>query len=204
MPRRSPEAMRSRLFVLAALAGAALTGGACGAASTTSPTAPLQLVTFDTVQVFAMSGVAPYYPSALSIFTRQVVPTVIFSDGSVAFDVAFDITAAGTVRVLPPRSVVLGPNLAPEQVGLLPQPLTTFDNLREAPLAGFTLDSAVTIPTGQTLLIQTHTVFCANAAVRAQNAKLVVDSVNMVARLIYFRLATNPNCGRRNLALGTN
>ena len=203
MLHRSVEAMRSRLPVLVALVGAALAGGACGAASTTAPTGALSLVTFDTVQVFAMSGVASYYPSALAIFTRQVVPTVIFSDGTVAFDVAFDITAAGSVRVLPPRSVVLGPNLAPEQVGLLPQPLVAWDDLREAPLTGFTLDSTVTILPGQTLVIQTHTVFCSSAALPTQNAKLIVDSVNVISRLIYFRLATNPNCGRRNLAVGT-
>lgn len=202
MPRRSTEVMRSRLPVLVALAGAALAGGACGASDTTAPRAALQLVTFDTVQVFAMSGVAAYYPSALSIFTRQVVPTVVFSDGTIAFDIAFDLTPAGAVRIVPPRSVVLGPNLAPEQVGLL-LPGVAFDAVREAPLTGFVLDSVVTIVPGQALLVQTHTVFCANSTLQTQNAKLVVDSVNVVSRLIFFRLATNPNCGRRNLALGT-
>ena len=202
MPRRSIEVMRSRLPVLLAFAGAALASGACGG-GITSPTGPRSLVTFDTVQVFAMSGAAPYYPTALSIFSRQVVPAVIFSDGSVAFDVAFDLTPTGSVRVLPPRSVVLGPNLAPEQVGLLAMPLIAFDDVREAPTTGFVLDSAVTIAPGKTLLIQTHTAFCSNAIAQTQNAKLVVDSTNVISRLIYFRLATNPNCGRRNLALGT-
>jgi hypothetical protein len=194
--------MRSRLLVLVALVGTALVGAACGAAGSAAPQT-FSNVTFDTVQVFAMSGIASYYPSALAIFTRQVVPTVIFSDGTVAFDIAFDLTPGGSVRILPPRSVVIGPNLAPEQVGLLPQPGVAFDAIQTAPLTGFTLDSTVTIPPGQPLLIQTNTVFCSSFVPPQQYAKLIVDSVNTVSRLIYFRLATNPNCGRRNLAVGS-
>ena len=187
-----------RPFVLLALVGAALAGGACGA---TQPKVNLTFVTADTGRLFALSGVQAYYPSGLNIPSRVVVVTDVFSDGSVAFDVAFDITPAGKVRVLPPRSVVLGPNVVPAQVSLFVSP-GTFDATTEAPVTGYVADSVQTVNPGQTVVAQLHPVECSASLLKTLHAKLVVDSVNVVSRMLFYRIVVNPNCGRRGLVPG--
>ena len=177
---------------------AALAGGACG---TTEPKVNLTAVTVDTGRLFALSGTDPIFPTAINIPARVVVLTTVLSDGTVPFDLAFDLTPAGKVRVLPPRSVLLGPNVVPSIVGLFVS-TATFDATVEAPVGGFTYDSVQTVNPGQPFVVQMQPRDCAFSVLRTMHAKMVVDSVNLVSRLIYYRLALNPNCGRRGLVPG--
>ncbi|MBI2796423.1 MAG: hypothetical protein HYX65_06960 [Gemmatimonadetes bacterium] len=187
-----------RLTSLFALVAAALAGGACGA---TEPKVNLGLVTADTGRLFAMSGTDPIFPTAINIPSRVVVLATVFSDGSVPFDLAFDLTPAGAVRVLPARSVVLGPNVVPPVVGLF-VPTGTFDATTEAPVAGFTYDSVQVVSPGQPFVVQVRPVDCSYGVLTTMHAKMVVDSVNLVSRLIHYRIVLNPNCGRRGLVPG--
>ena len=195
-----PSVVPQRLRIASLLASlcAALVGGACGS---TEVKFPLSFVTADTGRLFALSGVASYLPSGLNIPARVVVAAQVFSDGSVPFDIAFDLTPAGKVLFLPPRAVVLGPNVVPPQIGLLVA-TGTFDATTEAPVAGFVLDSVKTVNPGQTVVVQLHPVTCSASVLTTMHAKLIVDSANVVSRLIYYRIVVNPNCGRRGLVPG--
>ena len=189
---------RLRLTSLVALVIAALTGGACGS---TEPMVNLTIVTVDTGRLFALSGTSPIYPTAINIPARVVVLTTVLNDGTVPFDLAFDLTPAGAIRLLPPRSVILGPNVVPPIVGLLVS-TASFDATTEAPVTGFVYDSVQTVNPLQPFVVQVRPNDCRFSVLQTMHAKMVVDSVNLVSRLIYYRIALNPNCGRRGLVPG--
>ena len=189
---------RLRRTSLLALVLAALAGGAC---ATTEPQVNLTFVLADTGRVFALSGTDPIFPTAINIPSRVVVIATVLSDGTVPFDVAFDLTPAGKVLVLPARSVVLGPNVVPPSIGLF-LPGGTFDAATEAPSVGFVLDSVKTVSPGEPFVLQLRPLECSFSILQTMHAKMVVDSVNLTSRLLYYRLVLNPNCGRRGLVPG--
>ncbi len=185
-----------------ALVGAlavALWAGAC-TSPTANQTGALLRATEDTGQLFALTGSAAYLPSGLNLTTRNVVVVVVFDDGSVAFDVAFDILPSGQIRVMPPRTVAIGPNVLPKSLDLLPSASgTTWSALTEAPAAGYIRDTAQVINVGQPIVMQVRPSFCSLQVLNVLSAKFVVDSVNTTSRKIFYRLLANPNCGRRGL-----
>lgn len=198
-----PKLRHFRGFVRpAALAGAlaaALWAGAC-TNTTGNQTGPLTLAIEDTGQLFALTGSAAYLPSGINLTTRNVVVVTVFDDGSVAFDVAFDILPNGQVRVMPPRTVAIGPNVLPRSLDLYtPVAGTAWSAVTVAPQTGYIRDTAQVISVGQPIVMQVHPTLCSLQVLNALSAKFVVDSINATSRKIFFRLLANPNCGQRGL-----
>ena len=188
---------RARSLAFAIAAAAALVAGAC-TSPTGNRTGPLTRVVEDTGQLFALSGSQPYYPSGINLTTRNVTVVTVFDDGSVAFDVAFDLLPNGQIKVMPPRTVAIGPNVLPPSLDLL-KSTGTWSSLTEAPPTGYIRDTVQVINVGQPIIMQVRPSFCSLQVLNALSAKFVVDSANATTRKIFFRLVANPNCGRRGL-----
>lgn len=154
----------------------------------------------DTLTAFAMTGTSPAFPSAFSAGTGGVVRI----EPDIAFDVAFDINADGSVRIIPARlisqtKVVFGQPSATHQVALQ-TPEGQFESVTIAPAGGYTVDSLVTIDPGETVVLRVESANCFLSPILF--AKFVVDSVNTNTRQIFFRTVRNPNCGFRSFEPG--
>jgi hypothetical protein len=188
--------MKARLVLLATICVAAVLN-ACG-----DPTnIKAQLPTFvDSLSLWALSGTPPTYPSGISIPGRQVTRV----DASASFDVALDINASGEPVIYPARLVVSTPG-GGRPIGLQKVP-GLFEDVTAAPTTGFETDSALVLGLGQTVVVQTpHNgsgELCQFAISPNLYAKITVDSVNLASRVLYFRMASDPNCGFRSFADG--
>ena len=194
--RHLPLAAR-RLATPVAIGVAAAIAAAC-ANNATRNTGPLRLSVEDTGQLFAISGVPGYYPAGINLTSRNVVVVTVFADGTVPFDVAFDLTPSGQVKVMPPRTVALGPNVVPISLNIF-KPGKPWAQVTEAPLAGYTPDTIQVVGANEPVVLEYRSLSCSFSILSSQYAKFVVDSVNVPGRRIYFRLLVNPNCGRRSL-----
>jgi len=188
--------MKLRLALLATMS--VVVGlNACG--NPTSLKASL-ITSVDSLQVFALSGTPPSYPSGVSILARQPVRV----DGNAGFDVAFDIDQSGNAIVYPVKLVVSVPG-GSRPVGM--QKLAAgFDQVAAAPKTGYESDSALTIVPGETVVIQSQHNFSGDLCQFALNpnifAKFAVDSVDLASRTLFLRLGLDPNCGFRSFAAG--
>jgi hypothetical protein len=188
--------MKARLVLVATICVAAVLN-ACG-----DPTnIKAQLPTFvDTLSVWALSGSPPSYPSGVSIPGRQIVNV----SAAASFDVALDINAAGQPVIYPVRLVVSTPG-GGRPVGLQKVP-GTFETVTAAPRTGYETDSALVVAPGETVVVEApHNAaqeVCQFAISPNLYAKIAIDSVNLASRILYFRLATDPNCGFRSFANG--
>src|SRR5450759_5929263 len=139
--------MKARLTLLATIS-VAVGLNACGNPTSIQASLP---TTVDSLSLFALSGTPPTYPSALAILSRQIVRV----DGFAAFDVAFDINAAGNAVISPVKLVVIAPG-GSRPVGLLKVP-GTFDTALEAPKSGYESDSSLVMALGDVVMVQsTH------------------------------------------------
>ena len=193
--RRPLQAPIRRLAVPLAICAAALIA-ACDSA--TRANQALTRAVEDTGSLFAISGVPPYYPGGLNLTSRNVTVVTVFGDGSVPFDVAFDITPLGKVAVMPPRTVALGPNVVPLSLNIF-KPGQAWSLVTEAPAAGYTLDTIQVVGPLEPVVFELKPAYCSLQLQSSLYAKFVVDSVNVASRRIYYRLLVNPNCGRRGL-----
>ena len=188
--------MKLRLALLATMS--VVVGlNACG--DPTSLKAAL-ITSVDSLQVFALSGTPPSYPSGVSILARQPVRV----DGNANFDVAFDIDQNGNAIVYPVKLVVSVPG-GSRPVGV--QKLATeFDLVSAAPKTGYESDSALTMVPGETVVIQSQHNFSGDLCQFALNpnifAKVAVDSVDLASRTLFLRLGLDPNCGFRSFVAG--
>jgi len=146
--------------------------------------------------VYALSGTPPTVVTAISVrgaFVTRVGPDF-------GFDIAFDLTDTGTVKLLTARAIATQLVGTLNQVGLrtIGDP---FDQVLEAPPSGFVRDSTLVVPIGRTVLIDILDFNCQSEAILGLNirAKMVVDSIHVAERKIFFRLLTNPNCGFKSL-----
>jgi len=154
----------------------------------------------DSLQVFALSGTPPSYPSGVSLLARQPVRV----DGNANFDVAFDIDQSGNVIVYPVKLVVSVPGgtrpVAMQKLGV------EFTQVAAAPKTGYQSDSALTMVPGETVVIQSQHNFSGDLCQFALNpnifAKFAVDSVNLASRTLFLRLGLDPNCGFRSFVAG--
>ena len=122
------------------------------------------------------------------------------ADASFAFDVAFDLDAAGRPIVYPVRvlaSALAGPV---KRVGLQVVP-GSFDSVREVPETGYDTLSAKTINPGDVLAVEMFDLQTCLYSLGGQMlyAKLTVDSVNTTSRRLYARTVLDPNCGYRSV-----
>ncbi len=149
----------------------------------------------DTLTVYAISGTDLSFPTALNVGALAVVPvTGIFN-----YEIAFDINAAGEA-VLYPVALLAAAETGVRQVGL--QVVAgTFAELTSAPRAGYVYDQPLVATTGKVIAIEAGA-SCPYPYPQVIFAKLVVDSVNVQRRAIYFQAVTDPSCGFRSFLPG--
>jgi len=184
--------MKFAMPILAA--GIALSAAAC---SDPNENTNLLNVVADTLTVYALSGTAPSFPAGYYTATGAVTRV----DGSFNFDIAFDIDAANDVVVYPQRLVGVSA-LGAKPVGI--QRITVpFDSLGRAPASGYVFDSTFVVKPGQGLVLQVQSSSeCALSFSTLRYTKLVVDSLDVPRRAIFFHSVHNPNCGYRSLVPG--
>lgn len=183
------------LFV--AILGVVLAASAC-----TDPNrliAGVDTVT-DTLDVYALTGSPPAFPTALVTPTH----TVVRADAGLSFDVAFDIDGSGRALVYPFK-VVVDPAYADalgRRVGIRVMPVQ-FDSLLRAPTSGYNYDSVTVMPEGSVAVIQTFRYSeCTFDISKTIYSKIVIDDVDMAARRVTFRILVDPACGFRDLVPG--
>ena len=188
--------MNRLLSLVAACGGIVLLLNGCG-----DPLRPrAQLPVFlDTLTAFALTGTPLTAPSALHVPTLAVLPPRnVPGSLEVEFEVAFDIDDAGRVRLIPAPRI----GLSTRRIGFqdLPQ---SFQDVLEAPRTGYVRDTVWIATPGTVVTIEAEVSICGSFSLSPfMYNKLVVDSVRTDSRLIYFRSATDPNCGFRSFAEG--
>jgi hypothetical protein len=182
------------IITLAALV-AAISAVSCG--DLTGVPASLPTLT-DSGVVYAINGAPLGAPTALQISTGTLVP----ANSSFAFDVAFDIDSAGHVVFLPLKTIASG--LATTHSVGLQVSQTAFDNLISAPKTGYRADTALVGAANVTILAQTSDVTTCGLALSGSNlyAKIIVTSVDPVARSMNVMFTVDPNCGFVSFADG--
>jgi hypothetical protein len=191
----------TRFAVLAAVAGAAVIGAAVGCGPS-QPTATFSVV-FDTLAASAINGTPPEAPSALDLGSQALV----VPNGSLSFDVVFDIDGQGRPLVEPQcliattSGIECTPSGGSRRVGMQRSALP-FDSLQFAPTGGYFFDSAFVMVPGQPIIIASQAPACVVSANPSLYGKLVLDSVNVTRRTIHFRTTIDPNCGYRSFKTG--
>jgi hypothetical protein len=192
--------MQSRLSALLIAVAAVAWLGAC---EDRSPFAARFVNELAIRNVYAMNGTPPSLPSAVSLRGRQRVSEVVRIDPSWVFDVAFDMDSFGFVKVYSVKSVAS--ELAQvNRVGFAIDSVHSFDQITEAPTSGYVYDTSMVLGVGRTLLVDVFDQSCVGQSFIGYNirAKILVDSVTVANRGIYFRILTNPNCGFRSFLPG--
>ena len=131
--------------------------------------------------------------------SESLVRPQVLADGSLNFDVAFDITAAGKVLVLPARAIVPLPPAGAPSIGFVRQP-GVYEQLQRATDKGYVADSTITLAVGETVTIRLLNSGCVYG--EPFYAKLTIDEVNVAERRLLFRTLVNRNCGYRSLLEG--
>ncbi len=183
-----------RLLPGALLVCAAIVGACDGPTDTTGLTQNVTQPFF----VHALTG-SPLASTTAIAFPSRSVTTV---DGSFNFDIAFDINPQGFVVMMPPELVGQDPN-GLRLVGIITG-IGSYDQITEAPLKGYTVDSITTVSTNQAVAVQAQEATCqtANPTSPYMYAKIVIDSVDLAHRGIYGRAMIGNNCGFRQLISG--
>ena len=146
--------------------------------------------------VWAISGSPPPYPTAFSVqnnVTVRLEPT-----GS--FDLAFDITPEGKLRVLPVGKVVAPVNGA-RSIGVL-VPGIPYADITAAPRTRYAVDSIIELEVGDAFVVQVPTQLCALTQTPVIYAKFAVDTIAVADRRAFLSGRINPNCGFRSFAEG--
>jgi hypothetical protein len=193
-PLQFPTRIR-RSFLVGGLVVCAGIVGACDGPGTTPGT------TEDATQPFfvhALTG-SPLDGATAIAFPDRAVTRV---DGTFSFDVAFDIDVNGNVVLLPPEMV--GQNPAGNRLVGIIKGIGTYDEITEAPLTGYTVDSVTVIGRGQAVAVQAQEPLCTTGTPQAPYlyAKIAIDSVDLVGRGIYGRAMIGGDCGYRQLVAG--
>lgn len=155
------------------------------------------------VILYALTGTPISAPSAFNLLSGIEVRTDRTPDFDIAIEFAPDSvlglgTTGDTVAAILPRGML---GFSPDP-GVLIDSVTPWDSLRLAPLAGYTIDKAVRIDSGDVVVAQSRQQSCNFSLVRHLYAKIRIDQVDYVQRRIVTRTVTNPNCGYRSLAPG--
>ena len=199
-PVRPRVTRPNRLPVAGAALSVVIAAAACNDPLTN--TAAFQVASASLV-VTALSGSGPNTPSALLLRGNgagaqlQVVPPEV-ANGD--FDLAVDIDASGQPVLYPARLVT---PLAQRRAALR-RTGESYESLTRAPRGTYTADSAFVVRVGEVLGVQVPaaTAECPYSGSPYYYSKIVVDSVNAAARLVYVRATTDPNCGFRSFETG--
>jgi hypothetical protein len=146
---------------------------------------------------YAMSGAGPANaPAALDLLGRSPVRV----DGSLAFDIAFDIDRASGKILVIPQKLVGTPTSGGRTVAL--QRMTgAYESVLLAPSRNWLADSALAVAPGEVVAIRLTTTSCLYQLSSDMMAKIVVDSVK-AGGLLFGRGVLNPNCGFRSFEEG--
>ncbi len=189
-------ARRLRSFVLGAgLMGAAAACGDNG--NFLSPASSANIVR--SYNVWALSGTSSALPASVQFSTLSAERPQILANGTVNFEVAFDLTTDGKVRFMPARALVPQAPAGAPTVGLA-KSTSTFAQLTRAPDRGYTDDSTLLVAVNEVVLLRLVSSGCAFGD--PYYAKAVVDSIIAPERRIVLRSLTNRNCGYRALTEG--
>jgi hypothetical protein len=198
--------MKSRLLVSSVGLGALVAFGT-SACNDPNQSNNVLAVVADTLQVFAITGTPPSFPSAFLASAGAVTR----ADGSFNFDIAFDIDPSDKVIIFPQKLIgvpcVLGALNCGGAAGAKPvglQRITVpFDSLLRAPASGYQFDSTFAMTPGQAVVMQVQSSSdCPLSFSTVSYSKVVIDSLDPNRRAIYFRSVHDPNCGFRNLVAG--
>ena len=194
-------APRARLRALSIFVLASLTGAVAACDDPVGLEASLGTLT-DTFTVFALSGTPSSVPVGLSTTDRIAVRLA----DNIAFDMAFDLDASGTIRAFPVRQVipfrVIGAALQETHRVGIQKSSSTFDNLTRAPNTGYNYDSLTTARVGDVLVVEVQAPQCAFSFSPTLYTKIVIDSVFQASRAIRIRTVHDPNCGFRSFKPG--
>lgn len=193
----APRLTRRALSFPALLASAVLLA-ACGSDANFLSPATIENVS-RSYSVYALSGTSSALPSGYLFTGEQLARVQILTNGSINFDVAFDLTAENKVQLLPVRSLVPLPPAGAPNIGLQ-KSAASYSSIERAPDRGYTLDSALVVDVGELVVLQLNRVPCSFND--PFYAKLVVDSIIVAERRIVLRSLVNRNCGYRALIAG--
>jgi len=191
-----PTLRRALLFP--ALIAAAVTLVRCGGAD--KILAPANFENVDRqFEVWAISGSSSALPAGYKFASESLVRPQLLGNGSLNFDVAFDITPAGKVLVLPVRLIVPAPPAGAQSIGFARQN-GVYEQLERATEKGYVTDSSTTLAVGETLTIRLTNAGCPYG--EPLYAKLAIDEVNVAERRLVMRTLVNRNCGYLSLLAG--
>jgi len=174
-------------FRLLFVAATATLAAACGE----TQRLPAQGEVFsDTLIVYALSGTDISYPTALNV--RELA--VVRATGVFDYEIAFDIDATGNA-VLYPIEVLVAADVPFRRVGLQKLDLP-FDSLTSAPRTGYVYDQPTTLAAGESVAIE------ASVVCQYPYPQVMIDSVSVARRAIYFHAVSDPSCGFRSLVPG--
>lgn len=148
---------------------------------------------------WALSGSSSALPAGYQFTSESLVRPQVLGNGSLNFDVAFDITSAGKVIVLPARLVVPAPPGGAPSIGFARQP-GVYEQLKRATDKGYVTDSAVTLAVGEAVTVRLLNSGCVYG--EPFYAKLTIDEIVVAERRLLFRTLVNRNCGYRSLVAG--
>lgn len=146
--------------------------------------------------VWAISGSPTPYPTAYSVQNNVTVRL----EPSGSFDLAFDITAGGKLRVLPVKEVV-NPLGGARSIGML-MPGLPYASIEAAPRTGYALDTILELEVGDAFVVQVPSQLCGFSQQPIIYAKFNVDTIVPADRRAFLSGRINPNCGFRSFADG--
>lgn len=190
--------MHERLRALLIAAGAIAALAACG--DPTALEARLNNIEGE-FSVHALNGSHPNTTNAVRVRTVGLARATASFD----FDIAFDLTDTGTVKLITARALATEIVPTNNRVGLRDSPGLTFEQVTvDPPRDLFIYDSVLVVPVGRVVLIDVFDISCASESILGLNikAKLRIDSIVPAERRIHMRMVSNPNCGFRDLVPG--
>jgi hypothetical protein len=172
------------------LVGATLVAAACDDPLDVDAQIPVRT---DTMTVFAMTGTPVTHPNTLDIF--NFITTRL--ETGAQFDLVFDIDEQGNT-VLYPAPLITS---APYRIGLR-DTAAAFETVLRAPTGEYEVEEPLVLEPGRTAIIEAQHPQCQFTVSPFIYAKLVVDSIDIGTRKIFFRLTADRNCGYRSFEEG--
>jgi len=153
----------------------------------------------DSLDFYAINGAPPGAPTAINLYSG----IASHANQVFAYDIAFDINAAGSVVLIPARLLATQFS-TPYSVGLQRVAGTSFSALDHAPKDGYVVDSVLVVGVGAVVAIESHDAARCGFAIKGQTyfSKLVITSVDLTTRKIGTKIGVDRNCGFRSFADG--
>lgn len=146
--------------------------------------------------VWAISGSPAPYPTAYSVQSNVVVRL----EPTGSFDIAFDITPGGRLRVLP-MSEVVTPLSGVRAIGMQ-RSAVPYAGIDAAPRGGYAQDTILELDVGDAFVVRVPSQLCGFSQQTIIYAKFSVDTIVPADRRAFLTGRVNPNCGFRSFADG--